>query len=45
MRLGVNVPNFGPGTGPGVLRARARTARRAWQDLTTAADRRKEAAA
>ncbi|MET8544836.1 LLM class flavin-dependent oxidoreductase [Kitasatospora sp. NPDC004799] len=38
MQLGVNVPNFGPGTDPGVLRAWARTAEGLGFDLLMVSD-------
>jgi alkanesulfonate monooxygenase SsuD/methylene tetrahydromethanopterin reductase-like flavin-dependent oxidoreductase (luciferase family) len=38
MRLGVNVPNFGPGTGPGALRAWAQTVEGLGFDLLMVSD-------
>ncbi|TDD81550.1 LLM class flavin-dependent oxidoreductase [Actinomadura darangshiensis] len=38
MRLGVNVPNFGPGTGPGILRQWARTVEGLGFDLLMVSD-------
>lgn len=38
MQIGVNVPNFGPGTDPGVLRAWARTAEGLGYDLLMVSD-------
>ena len=38
MRLGVNVPNFGPGTGPGVLRSWAQTVEGLGFDLLMVSD-------
>ncbi|MGC5012241.1 LLM class flavin-dependent oxidoreductase [Streptosporangium sp. DT93] len=38
MRLGVNVPNFGPGTGPDVLRRWARTVEALGYDLLMISD-------
>src|SRR6478735_1316855 len=38
MQLGVNVPNFGPGTDPGVLRAWARTVEELGYDLLMVSD-------
>ncbi|NBF00559.1 LLM class flavin-dependent oxidoreductase, partial [Nonomuraea sp. K271] len=38
MRLGVNVPNFGPGTDPGILRRWAQTAEGLGYDLLMVSD-------
>ncbi|MFI6444423.1 LLM class flavin-dependent oxidoreductase [Kitasatospora sp. NPDC050543] len=38
MRLGVNIPNFGPGTDPGILRGWARTAEGLGYDLLMVSD-------